>query len=48
MIDICTTEVKSTAQEGFWESASTERNIGYNGAWYEYITDMLKKPLQVR
>lgn len=30
-------------QEGFWESASSERSIGYNGAWYEYITNMLKK-----
>ena len=34
-------------QKGFWESASTERNIGYNGAWYEYITDMLKKHCKI-
>ena len=34
-------------QEGFWEAASTERNIGYNGEWYEYITDMLKKHCKI-
>ena len=30
-------------QEGFWESASRERSIGYNGAWYEFITNLLGK-----
>lgn len=30
-------------QEGFWEAATNERNIGYNGAWYEYITNLLMK-----
>ena len=34
---------KKYGQKGFWESASSERNIGYNGAWYEYITNMLKQ-----
>lgn len=28
-------------QEGFWEAAANERIIGYNGAWYEYITNIL-------
>lgn len=30
-------------QAGFWESASSERNIGYKGAWYEFITNLLEK-----
>lgn len=30
-------------QVGFWEAASNERNIGYNGEWYEYITNMLMR-----
>lgn len=30
-------------QEGFWESASRERSIGYSGLWYEFISDLLKK-----
>lgn len=29
--------------EGFWKSASDERNIGYSGLWYVYISNMLKK-----
>lgn len=28
-------------QEGFWESAANERNIGYSGLWYEYISKLL-------
>ena len=30
-------------QEGFWEAASRERNIGYNGNWHEFITNLLRK-----
>lgn len=28
-------------QAGFWESAANERNIGYKGTWYRFITDLL-------
>lgn len=28
-------------QEGFWKAAANERTIGYNGAWHEYITNIL-------
>lgn len=34
---------KKYGQEGFWEAAANERNIGYKGAWYDLITDLLRR-----